>query len=231
LHRSFTILLLFCELVIEMSDSKSHKPTIPSGRFTIRNRKYNPTNVGVPKSSHNYGPSPFRPKYLRKRMLHEMLGRIGKSEAFQRAEIYGDPYSDYMPGNSESDNSESDNTENNTENNSNEIHPFLTTPLDKLKRTISLSNAANEIIYIEQHGDKLNKKMENLLRDNNPGFRVDMQGPNPEDTTSYKIIEGNDGIKRWEPKWEPAKDKTGGKRRTRSSCKKRSKRTVRKQRK
>ena len=89
----------------------------------------------------------------------------------------------------------------------------------------NISTNANVTLFLGQHGmNVVLDKMEKYLQTENIGFKLILQDDSQK-IEQYEIVQGKDGKKRW--KIVP----TGGKRHTRSSRKKRSKRTVRKQRK
>jgi hypothetical protein len=87
------------------------------------------------------------------------------------------------------------------------------------------STNANVTLFLGQHGiNVVLAKMEKYLQTENIGFKLILQDDSQK-IEQYEIVQGKDGKKRWKTVL------TGGKRHTRSSRKKRSKRTVRKQRK
>ena len=102
--------------------------------------------------------------------------------------------------------------------------------LDTLPETTPLHTVdnqhANEILFKGAYTNQkeLEENQNRILRDENPGFILTIQGDGQEDVNRYIIELGPDGNKKWTPL------NTGGKRCMRSSRKKRNKRTVRKQR-
>ena len=101
-------------------------------------------------------------------------------------------------------------------------YPPNTPPTNRSQAT---STNANITLFLGQHGmNVVLAKMEKYLQTENIGFKLILQDDSQK-IEQYEIVQGKDGKKRW------TTVPTGGKRHTRSSRKKRSKRTVRKQRK
>ena len=226
--------------------------TGPITAFTVKNPSYNPLDVGVPKGPHNYGnysPNTFSGNRINNTKYDD------EYFAMLRNQVYGDAYGNethtHYPSNQQPNStknlpatrSQATLTKKRKMPQNNTFHPFLTRPLSSLPRATSkqhkihpfltrplsslpqaTSNAEVTIYKDTFDMDKLNEVKKYYLQSANHGFKLTFQGPNQEDTDSYEIVLGKDGKKIWKELH------TGGKRRTRSS-RKRSKRTVRKQRK
>ena len=137
-----------------------------------------------------------------------------------RSQVYDDPYG---TGNGS-------NYPSNQENATNKPPANRSNDTSKKRKMSQNNTSTNEVTLhtIKYDSDKIQngikKDKQKYLLTKNHGFKLTFQGPNQEDTVSYEIVQGNDGKKSWKS------INNGGKRRTRSS-RKRSKRTLRKQRK
>ena len=153
-----------------MSVRKRYKSTTPNGPIEATNPNYNPTSIGVPTPSHNYGPSTFwenNPHGLIKKpkIMPPDLDRQ-YTNGYTATMALLNQYANLLPSTS------------------------------TRKRKTPNENTLFKGAYTTQND--LEDAIQKILKDKNPGFILTIQGDNQQDNEErYKIELGPDGNKKW----------------------------------